>query len=909
MRKFLYILILVMFAGLQTSEMRADDGWSNVYYNDFGGNLATDPLFGPDFTDSPTVTSFDFLSGSLPFEYDVSAEYGYCILKHFDTNNEWCTGGDHTFSNDREKGYFLLFNPGGSDKKEVAYRCKLTGLCRGVNFKFSVFVANLTLPTATAGGKSVKLALGVYEDSEPTSPLVSEKAYKKIELPSSQHSRGEQSLDWNELVMDFTLNNDASEAYFIVVMEGPETNGWDFAIDDISIDVWKPEVKIDVEDRYYEMPVKLSASFTNNGFFSDMNQVNYIWEYSSNGSDFSTLSEGSYSSDPDFSYTISSFNKSVHNGYYRITIGQNGNMDSKVCSLTQTIQINETRDKKKVVLCADEIRTVDGIEFNAVQYDNDDVRSVGDIDYYITVKRPKTKQLEDDFLCLNQVYEGEMKEFVGKSYDTEQVLVGKKEYYDENNCLDSVVTQNIYVKMPSVIVRKQVVICQGEEAYGKIYDKAGDFDEIDSISPCLKYRNKVTVNPTYDMTQTINLCQDETFNGKQYHEKGGPFYDTKVFKSKSCGCDSTVGYTIYVSGKVYENLEPVTICYGESYEFNGKTYSTPGTYNLEKEFSNSSTGCDSVVIQKLTILDKIENKNNPIDTLICYDSKLFGVVYHDPTPQNSPILVRDPQTYTSSNGCDSIVWYNLTVLQIQLKLEVKSDRNTVCKGEEVEIYIKELIPNNVPFTWYPDLGGSSSQKKNFTPTGDMDCVVKAERVIDANSTCQTTDTIHVYVREAPIISIDSVNQKENIVGYSVTGGTEPYTLYLDKKEVGSDPSGELHDSPIGSHKLVVSDKNECEDAGYFDITPIPVIPSTYFTPNNDGVNDTWMIENVDVYPKCTVKIYDRFGRIVYEQDAYDNADGWDGTYGGNPLPASDYWYVINLPESDRQLMGHFTLIR
>ena len=220
-----------------------------------------------------------------------------------------------------------------------------------------------------------------------------------------------------------------------------------------------------------------------------------------------------------------------------------------------------------------------------------------------------------------------------------------------------------------------------------------------------------------------------------------------------------------------------------------------------------------------------------------------------------------------------------------------------------------MKPKNVPYAWFPDLGGSSTTKKVFTPSGDLDCVVRAERVIDATSTCVSTDTIHVFVREAPTLSIDSINQKENLVAYNVTGGTEPYKIFLDKTEVGSDPSGELRESPIGTHKLVATDVNECSDAAYFDITPIPVIPAEYFTPNNDGLNDTWTIENIDVYPRCNVKIYDRTGRMLANINSYDNELGWDGTYLGSPLPATDYWYVINLPEADRQLMGHFTLIR
>ncbi len=911
MRKYLYILFLMMFAGIPVSEVCADDGWVNVFFNDFGGNEKTDPLFGPQLSKDETAEFFEGLNGdTLIFEYDYECKYGYCVLKHFDDNSDWYNGGDHTYSSDREKGYFVLFNPANSAKKEVVYKTKLTGLCQGVTFRFSAYVADLMQPNKPGSVNAIKLSVGVYDGPDPEkNALVSQSAYQNLGLSVSNHSVTDQCLDWQELSMTFTLNSDATEAYFILSMEQPTAQGWDFAIDDISIDVWKPEVTISTDDIYYEQPVDLKASFSNNGFFSDMNQVVYSWEYSSNGLDYSPLKDGSYPNDPDFSYEIEKFNKANNNGYYRVKIGQSGNMDSKVCTLTQTSQIDETMDKKLVTLCSSDVKTVDGIEFDAELWNDGDIRHVGNVDYYIKIKEPKKTTLRTEYLCVDAVYNGPAEEYKGKSFSSEQILEGKKEYFDTEGCLDSVVTWPIQVTYPAVSDRAKTVICQGDTAFDKVYDQVGTFNELDSIAECVSERRTIVVNPTYDMTETIYLCQDESFNGKQYHENGGPFYDAVTYKTKTCGCDSTVGYTIYVSGKTITNLEPVTICYGESYEFDGITYTEPKVYHLDKEFSNSSTGCDSVVLQTLTILDKIENKDNPIDTLICYDSKLFGVVYHDPTPQNSPILVRDPQTYTSENGCDSIVWYNLTVLQIQLKLEIKSDRNTVCKGEEVEIYIKELIPNNVPFTWYPDLGGSNSQKKNFTPAEDVDCVVKAERVIDANSTCQTTDTIHVYVRESPVLSIDSVNQKENIVGYSVTGGTEPYEIFLDKKSVGSDVSGELHDSPIGSHKLVARDKNECEDAGYFDITPIPVIPATYFTPNNDGVNDTWLIENVDVYPRCNVKVYDRFGRIVYEQDAYDNEDAWDGTYAGNPLPASDYWYVINLPESDRQLMGHFTLIR
>jgi gliding motility-associated-like protein len=903
MRRNFYILFLMIAAFLFAANANAEDFWKRVYYNDYGGNSTTDPWL------CPTGLSADETHESL--EWDDQIRYGYVLTKHWDNNSDWYNGGDHTFPDNREQGYFLIINPGYSDKELTVYRTRLDGLCRGVKFRFTAYVANMVKASAASAGFQPVLAVGVYEGPDPEIK-VSENAHQKKTLTASDHSNSDQALDWQELTMDFTMNSDRDYAYFIVSMIQPETNGWDFALDDIKVEVLQPKVEISHNEIFYEDPLTLTASFDNNGFFPDMNNVEYRWEYSTNGNDYTTIKTGKYTDDKNFSYTIDAFDKTKHNGYYRVRIGESGNLESEVCSLVKEIQINETKDNKKVVLCAGEVKVMDdGTVLDAATFKTGDQKKSpnSEITYHITVKEPKTITKEDEYTCIHQVYNGRATEYKGQAFDTEQEIPYSKIYKDEQGCIDSTESWTITVTGERVVKRKDMVICQGEEAYSKTYDTPGVYSEKESgeDNACISYVYSVTVNPTYNMTDTVYLCQGETFNGRVYGENGGPFYDTQVFKTAGCGCDSVVGYTIYVTGKTYTYLEPTTICYGETYVFNGTTYSNPGVYTLEDTYSNSTTGCDSIVQMRLTILDRYENKDNPIDTLICYDSKMFGVPY--PNPTTTPILVRDPKTYTSVTGCDSIVWFSLTVLQIQLKLEIKSDRNTVCRGEEVEIYIKELKPKNVPYTWYPDLGGSSTTKKVFTPTGDLDCVVRAERVIDATSTCVSTDTIHVFVREAPTLSVDSINQKENVVTYTVAGGTEPYKIFLDKTEVGSDPYGELHDSPIGTHKLVAMDDNECSDAAYFEITPVPVIPAEYFTPNNDGLNDTWTIENIDVYPRCNVKIYDRTGRMLANINSYDNEQGWDGTYLGYPLPATDYWYVINLPEADRQLMGHFTLIR
>lgn len=89
--------------------------------------------------------------------------------------------------------------------------------------------------------------------------------------------------------------------------------------------------------------------------------------------------------------------------------------------------------------------------------------------------------------------------------------------------------------------------------------------------------------------------------------------------------------------------------------------------------------------------------------------------------------------------------------------------------------------------------------------------------------------------------------------------------------------------------------NGCTDTDEVDIIVAPLInvPNT-FTPNGDGVNDTWTIINIDQYPACKVNIYDRWGQKVYNSVGYSNTNAWDGTNHGLYLPASTYYFVIDL---------------
>ncbi|WP_299759973.1 gliding motility-associated C-terminal domain-containing protein [uncultured Pontibacter sp.] len=96
------------------------------------------------------------------------------------------------------------------------------------------------------------------------------------------------------------------------------------------------------------------------------------------------------------------------------------------------------------------------------------------------------------------------------------------------------------------------------------------------------------------------------------------------------------------------------------------------------------------------------------------------------------------------------------------------------------------------------------------------------------------------------------------------------------------------------YTLTVQNEQGCEDtvSVVVEVRQLLVIPNA-FSPNGDGVNDTWEIKNIEYYPQARVEIYNRWGNLIFDRTSYRSE--WDGTYRGAALPVSTYFYVITVP--------------
>ena len=166
-------------------------------------------------------------------------------------------------------------------------------------------------------------------------------------------------------------------------------------------------------------------------------------------------------------------------------------------------------------------------------------------------------------------------------------------------------------------------------------------------------------------------------------------------------------------------------------------------------------------------------------------------------------------------------------------------------------------------------------------------------------------------------SIAKVEKKDIVIKDLNAGPNNTITIKTETLGIGDyeyaidDKTGPYQDEPVfenirpGLHTIYIRDKNECGIA-QIDVSIIGY--KKFFTPNGDGIHDTWNIIGLSKInqPKTKIYIFDRYGKLLKELDPL--SPGWDGTFIGKPMPSTDYWFRVQL-EDGREFKSHFSLVR
>lgn len=114
-----------------------------------------------------------------------------------------------------------------------------------------------------------------------------------------------------------------------------------------------------------------------------------------------------------------------------------------------------------------------------------------------------------------------------------------------------------------------------------------------------------------------------------------------------------------------------------------------------------------------------------------------------------------------------------------------------------------------------------------------------------------------------------------------------------------------------TYLLTVTDNNSCISLDSVlitvDLLEFEGLITNLFTPNGDGINDTWHINDIEKYPENEVFVYNIYGKLVYTKKGYTN--DWQGTYNGADLPDGTYYYVLRFEDNDKIAKGAVDILR
>jgi gliding motility-associated-like protein len=110
------------------------------------------------------------------------------------------------------------------------------------------------------------------------------------------------------------------------------------------------------------------------------------------------------------------------------------------------------------------------------------------------------------------------------------------------------------------------------------------------------------------------------------------------------------------------------------------------------------------------------------------------------------------------------------------------------------------------------------------------------------------------------------------------------------------------------YRLTAIGQNNCTASDTLTVRILkPVKVPNAFSPNGDGVHDTWNIEHISDYPGSSLQVFNRYGQLVYSIKGYSTP--WDGRANGKDLPVGVYYYIIELRNGFSPLNGSITIIR
>ncbi|MBQ4476771.1 MAG: gliding motility-associated C-terminal domain-containing protein [Bacteroidales bacterium] len=268
-------------------------------------------------------------------------------------------------------------------------------------------------------------------------------------------------------------------------------------------------------------------------------------------------------------------------------------------------------------------------------------------------------------------------------------------------------------------------------------------------------------------------------------------------------------------------------------------------------------------------------------------------------------------TVTDANGCSTNRSY--TIIQPdQMTASATATDVTCYAGNDGKITVM-VSGGTTPYSYaLNEFMSESSTDNTITALSAGHHVIY---IRDAkNCMARTEATIGSPERllaEYETINVSCKEASDGEIHVSAIGGHPPY--YITTNAISEQP---IADNPAitglrsGTYHLIVTDSTDCS----YSLKNIRIpenlnecihVPNV-FTPNDDGINDTWEITHIDMYPDAKIFVYNRWGQKMYEGNG--TSEYWNGEYRGKKVPAGTYFYVVELGEGHNTYSGPLSIL-
>ena len=276
----------------------------------------------------------------------------------------------------------------------------------------------------------------------------------------------------------------------------------------------------------------------------------------------------------------------------------------------------------------------------------------------------------------------------------------------------------------------------------------------------------------------------------------------------------------------------------------------------------------------------------------------------------------------SKDNCIDSLTQQFTKVYPQPKTAFDIRDTSVCMGDTIYFTDRTDGKSSTVQQWYWNLAQGNTARVQNPQRAFKDSGVYTISLYSYNGEGCVSDTVSQTVVVHPYPQLELGKNLFVLEGGTITLQPQFYygkqlsyrwtpNLYLNSDTVlapQSTPAIFL-DSII--YKLTLTGIGGCavSDSLVLTILHPPKVPNA-FSPNGDGINDTWQIKYIDSYPGAEVSVFNRYGQMVYQVTGYRNSNGWNGnTKSGEALPVGTYYYIIN-PKNGRQpINGSVTIIR